>query len=136
MYAVIRNFSIAIIVLAGLCGVTTASAQALTENGYVTPQAPSQAQVGVGTELSTPLVCTGGAPSVTFYASTTANTAGSAVGSYTLNNETGYVWYPTADGTLYISAYVTLNGASCTLNADLGQYESSTPITTLVSVIG
>jgi hypothetical protein len=114
-----RKFFNTTLLLFALFGISTAIAHAqITESGFVTPE-DSDAFVAAGqqTGITTNITCSIQTvePTVTFFVSSSPNTAGTEIGSYTINTQTGFVWTPTVTGTQFISAFLNLNGATgCT----------------------
>jgi hypothetical protein len=139
MCRVNRIFFNASVLSIALCGIlpTIGYAQSsLTQNGFVTPEdVPTFVTTNTGQQasLTTNIFCPiqTPEPTITFFKSTSPDTAGTVIGSYTLNSETGFVWTITGStGTFYISAFVALNGATgCT-----GGPESATAITVQTNI--
>ncbi|MBB5061331.1 hypothetical protein HDF16_006067 [Granulicella aggregans] len=112
------KLSLALLFLAAFCHIPTAAAQSISSNTYMTLTGGGSGGFitigGGGVSFDVNVACTGNA-AVSIYSSSTPDTAGSLLGSYTPRNTSGYVWTPTVAGTFYISAFLTLNGdTSCT----------------------
>ena len=113
----IKKLSMCMLMLA--CGsLSTAYGQtSITSDSFVQPFPNSTVFLNLGQSLSlTGQAGCGSNPDVAnavmnFYASTTPNTQGVFVGSYTLQN-IGFVWTPAAAGDYYVSAYLVLNGVT------------------------